>query len=77
MVDTHDFCLAAFDVREDPEKLAAAVANYPELKGPIVSDDEKDPSTAPAADDKTSKRKTNRAAKKKLNNVNSEPEIKP
>jgi len=77
MVDTHDFCLAAFDVRENPEKLAAAVANYPELKGPIVSDDEKDPSTAPAADDKTSKRKTNRAAKKKLNNVNSEPEITP
>ena len=65
MVDTHDFCLAAFDVREDPAKLAASVANYPELKGPIVSDDEKDPSSASApADDKTTKRKANRAAKK-------------
>ena len=65
MVETHDFCLEAFDVRNDPAKLAAAVANYPELKGPIVSDDEKDPSPAPA-DDKNSKRKEKRATK---NNV--------
>ena len=40
MVDTHDFCLAAFDVRNDPAKLAAAVANYPKLTGPTASDED-------------------------------------
>lgn len=34
MVDTHDHCLNAFDVRDDPNKLAAAVANYPKLEKP-------------------------------------------
>ena len=62
MVDTHDFCLAAFDVRDDPAKLAQAMSNYPKLTGPIASDDETD--TNAPTDDKTAKRKANRAAKK-------------
>ena len=31
MVDTNDHCLAAFDVRDNPQALATAVKNYPEL----------------------------------------------
>ena len=62
MVDTHDFCLAAFDVREDPAKLAKAMSNYPKLTGPIASDEE--PDTNFPADDKAAKRKANRSAKK-------------
>jgi N-sulfoglucosamine sulfohydrolase len=31
MVETKDHCLAAFDVRDDPAKLAEAVKNYPKL----------------------------------------------
>ena len=62
MVDTHDFCLAAFDVREDPAKLAKAMSNYPKLTGPIASDD--DGSIVPSTDDRAAKRKANRAAKK-------------
>jgi N-sulfoglucosamine sulfohydrolase len=53
MVDTHDFCLAAFDVRNDPAGLAAAMAQYPTL----------DRSGRSAGED--AKRKINRAANKK------------
>ena len=67
MVDTHDFCLAAFDVRDNPAKLAQAMAKYPKLdkSGGTASEagDEVSPAS-PATDDKTSKRKANRAAKK-------------
>jgi hypothetical protein len=31
MVDTNDHNIAAFDVRDNPAKLAEAVANYPKL----------------------------------------------
>ena len=67
MVYTHDFCLAAFDVRDNPAKLAQAMAKYPKLdkSGGTASEagDEVSPAS-PATDDKTSKRKANRAAKK-------------
>ena len=67
MVDTHDFCLAAFDVHSDPAKLAAAVGNYPKLdkSGGIASEaGEETESKSPATDDRAAKRKANRAAKK-------------
>jgi len=63
MVETHDHCLAAFDVREDPAKLAKAMSNYPKLSGPIASDDES-ADTKSETDDKAAKRKANRSAKK-------------
>ena len=62
MIDSHDFCLAAFDVRDDPAKLAVAVTNYPKLLGPIASDEE-GATADPGTNDKTAKRKANRAAK--------------
>jgi hypothetical protein len=68
MVDTHDFCLAAFDVRDDPAKLAQAMAQYPKLDksgGTASEAGEETDSKSPATDDKTAKRKANRAAKKK------------
>ena len=60
MVDTHDFCLPSFDVRDDPAKLAAAVANYPKLIGPPVSENEGDVDPSSAVD-KNAKRKAKRA----------------
>jgi len=68
MVDTHDFCLAAFDVRDNPDQLAAAMRNYPKLDRSArglydESGEEMDPAS-PATADKAAKRKANRAAKK-------------
>ena len=63
MVETHDHNLVAFDVREDPAKLAKAMSNYPKLTGPIASDDES-ADTKSETDDKAAKRKANRSAKK-------------
>ena len=60
MVDTHDFCLPSFDVRDDPAKLATAVANYPKLIGPPVSENEGDVDPSSAVD-KNAKRKAKRA----------------
>jgi len=34
MIETDDHCLAAFDVRDDPAELAAAMAKYPKLVKP-------------------------------------------
>jgi len=67
MVETHDFCLAAFDVRDDPAQLAQAVSNYPKLDksgGTASEAGEETDSKSPATDDKAAKRKANRAAKK-------------
>ncbi len=67
MIETHDHCLAAFDVRESPTQLAKAVAAYPTLDksgGTATETGEGPDSTPPAPDDKAAKRKANRAAKK-------------
>jgi len=45
MVNTHDFCLPCFDVRDNPAQLAAAMLNYPKLIGPPATDNEGDPTT--------------------------------
>lgn len=67
MIETHDHCLAAFDVRENPAQLAKAVANYPKLDksgGTATEAGEEQDSKPPATDDNAGKRKGNRAAKK-------------
>ena len=61
MVDTHDFCLPSFDARDNPAQLAAAVANYPKLIGPPVTENEGDADTG---GENPSSRKAKRAAKK-------------
>lgn len=48
MVNTHDFCLPCFDVRDNPAQLAAAMLNYPKLIGPPATDNEGDPTTLAA-----------------------------
>ncbi|MEI6536674.1 MAG: sulfatase [Verrucomicrobiaceae bacterium] len=68
MVETHDHCLAAFDVRENPEKLATAVANYPKLdkSGGTATEAGEETGPQPAApEDKAAKRKAKREAEKK------------
>ena len=67
MIETHDHCLTAFDVRENPAQLAKAVANYPVLDksgGTATEAGEEPDAKPPATDDKAAKRKANRAAKK-------------
>ena len=70
MIETHDHCLTAFDVRESPAKLAEAVKNYPALdkSGGTATEvgEEADSKTTmpPATDDKAAKRKANRTMKK-------------
>ena len=66
MVDTHDFCLAAFDARNDPAKLAAAVACYPKASGPVASDDAG--ATISDPEDKGLIRKEKRMKKREANN---------
>jgi len=59
MVDTDDHCIAAFDVREDPAKLAAAIKAYPKLVKP------KAPGKKTSGDDqRKAKRKAKRGVKK-------------
>ena len=67
MIETHDHCLASFDVRAKPAQLAQAVASYPKLDksaGTATEAGEAPEATTPATDDKAAKRKANRAAKK-------------
>ena len=67
MVESHDHCLAAFDVRETPAQLAKAVASYPQLDksgGTATEAGEAPDSNEPANDDKATKRKANREMKK-------------
>ena len=68
MIETHDHCLASFDVRANPAQLAKAVANYPKLDksaGTATEAGEKPEAEPPAPnDDKAAKRKANRMAKK-------------
>jgi N-sulfoglucosamine sulfohydrolase len=67
MVEKTDHCLAAFDVREDPAKLAEAVNNYPVLdkSGGTATEAGEEPDSKPSAtDEKAAKRKANRAMKK-------------
>lgn len=67
MIETHDHCLAAFEVRANPAQLAKAVTNYPVLdkSGGTATEAGEEPEAKPAAtDDKAAKRKANRAAKK-------------
>ena len=73
MVETKDHCLPAFDVRDDPAKLAEAVKNYPKLdkSGGTATDagEKSDPTEAgekgaAPEGDKAAKRKANRAEKK-------------
>ena len=73
MIESHDHCLAAFDVRANPAQLAQAVVNYPRLDksaGTATEAGEKpepgdEPVTRPTAtDEKAAKRKANRTTKK-------------
>ena len=67
MIETHDHCLAAFDVRANPSQLAQAVANYPVLDksgGTATEAGEEPDAKAPATDDRAAKRKANHAMKK-------------
>ena len=67
MIETHDHCLASFDVRANPTQLAQAVASYPKLdkSGGTATEADEEPEAKPAAtDDKAAKRKANRAMKK-------------
>jgi len=67
MVDTHDHCLPAFDVREDPAKLADAVANYPKLlnrNNEKESDTESSTKGNLSTEDRSAIRKERRAARK-------------
>ena len=67
MIESHDHCLASFDVRANPAQLAQAVASYPKLdkSAGIATEAGEEPDSKPAAtDDKAAKRKANRAAKK-------------
>jgi N-sulfoglucosamine sulfohydrolase len=67
MIETHDHCLASFDVRANPAQLAQAVASYPKLdkSGGTATEAGEEPEAEPAVtDDKAAKRKANRAAKK-------------
>ena len=73
MVETKDHCLPAFDVRDDPAKLAEAVKNYPKLdkSGGTATDagEKSDPTEAgekgaAPEGDKAAKRKANRTEKK-------------
>jgi len=54
MVKTHDFCLPAFDVRDDAAKLAAAVASYPKLLNKGKDREEVDPGS-PSEDNPAAK----------------------
>jgi N-sulfoglucosamine sulfohydrolase len=68
MIETHDHCLAAFDVRGNPAHLAKAVANYPKLdkSAGTATEAGEEPEAKPAVtDDKAVKRKANRTANKK------------
>lgn len=58
MVETNDHCMAAYDVREDPAKLAEAIKNYPKLVKPKVPGKKSD-------DERKAKRKAKRATGKK------------
>ena len=67
MIETHDHCLASFDVRANPAQLAQAVASYPKLdkSAGTATEAGEEPDSKPAAtDDKATKRKANRAMKK-------------
>ena len=67
MIETHDHCLASFDVRANPSQLAQAVASYPKLDKSAGTSTEagEEPEAKPAAtDDKSAKRKANRAMKR-------------
>jgi N-sulfoglucosamine sulfohydrolase len=68
MVETNDHCIAAFDVREDPAKLAEAIVNYPKLVKPPKAEEaasESKPDTEKATDDaRAAARKAKRAARK-------------
>ena len=67
MIETHDHCLAAFDVRGNPAQLAKAVANYPSLdkSGGLATEAGEEGEAKPSGgDDKVAKRKANRTEKK-------------
>lgn len=68
MIETHDHCLASFDVRTNPAQLAQAVASYPKLdkSGGTATEAGEEPEAKPAVtDDKAAKRKANHTANKK------------
>jgi N-sulfoglucosamine sulfohydrolase len=67
MIETHDHCLAAFDVRGNAAQLAKAVANYPSLdkSGGLATEAGEEGEAKPSGgDDKVAKRKANRTEKK-------------
>ncbi|NBR43298.1 MAG: sulfatase, partial [Verrucomicrobia bacterium] len=67
MIETHDHCLAAFDVRGNPAQLAKAVANYPSLdkSGGLATEAGEEGEAKPSGgDDKVAKRKANRTPTK-------------
>ena len=78
MVKTHDFCLPAFDVREDAAKLASAVASYPKLLNKGKDKEEVDPGS-PSEDKPASEgagaapTKKERRASKRGGNTESNP----
>ena len=78
MVKTHDFCLPAFEVREDAAKLASAVASYPKLLNKGKDKEEVDPGS-PSEDKPASEgagaapTKKERRASKRGGNTESNP----
>ena len=67
MIETHDHCLAAFDVRDNPAQLAKAVANYAPLDksaGLATEAGEEGEAKPSGGDDKVAKRKAKRTEKK-------------
>lgn len=64
MVETKDHCISAFDVRENPKKLADAIKSYPKLVKPKVPG-----KNTPNDDDRKAKRKAKRGVKKSAANT--------
>ena len=65
MVETKDHCLPAFDVRNDPQKLAAEVKRYPKLIKPKRLGDAKKPKRSAARKGRGKTTDEERAARRK------------
>lgn len=69
MVGTHDHCIAAFDVRDDPVKLAAAIKSYPKLVK-LGKPEKKSKPDKTEGDEKKRKRREQRLKRKEAEKAN-------
>ncbi len=63
MVETNDHCLPAFDVRNDPQALAAEIVRYPKLVKPKKAKESAKPKNA-SDEERAAKRRAKRQAAK-------------